>query len=142
MSIRIDVSGFGQLAANIGRYNNQMKQRVKDTVDNTATEIQSQAKAEANVDTGDMRRKIEKKPTISSGGTIRGSVQSLAEYTVHVNYGHMVRAGQIFYDKRSKSFKRVKRTRFIPGSYFFTRAVTKGKNEFAREIGKALRYDG
>ncbi|PFD94654.1 hypothetical protein CN275_00240 [Bacillus anthracis] len=142
MSIRIDVSGFGQLAANIGRYNNQMKQRVKDTVDNTATDIQSQAKAEANVDTGDMRRKIEKKPTVSTGGAIRGSVQALSEYTAHVNFGHMVKAGQIFYDRKSKSFKRVKRTRFIPGSYFFTRSVTKGKNNFVKEIGKALRYDG
>ncbi|MEK4711137.1 HK97 gp10 family phage protein [Bacillus sp. FSL R10-2780] len=142
MSIRIDVSGFGQLAANIGRYNNQMKQNVKEVVDTTTTDIQSQAKAEANVDTGDMRRKIEKKPTVSAGGTIRGSVQSLAEYTVHVNYGHMVRAGQIFFDRKSKSFKRVKRTRFIPGSYFFTRSVTKGRSEFSREIGKALRYDG
>ncbi|SMD68178.1 hypothetical protein BACERE00185_00292 [Bacillus mobilis] len=142
MSIRIDVSGFGQLAANIGRYNNQMKQRVKDTVDNTATDIQSQAKAEANVDTDDMRRKIEKKPTVSTGGTIRGSVQSLAEYTVHVNYGHMIKAGQVFYDKRSKTFRKVKRTRFIPGSYFFTRSVTKGRSDFSREIGKALRFDG
>lgn len=142
MSIRIDVSGFGQLAANIGRYNNQMKQRVKDTVDNTTTDIQSQAKAEANVDTGDMRRKIEKKPTVSTGGTIRGSVQALSEYTVHVNFGHMVKAGQIFFDRKSKTFKRVKRTRFIPGSYFFTRAVTKGRSDFSREIGKALRYDG
>ncbi|PGT35617.1 hypothetical protein COC97_24375 [Bacillus anthracis] len=142
MSIRIDVSGFGQLAANIGRYNNQMKQRVKDTVDNTSTDIQSYAKAEANVDTGDMRRKIEKKPTVSSGGTIRGSVQALSEYTVHVNFGHMVKAGQIFYDRKSKSFKRVKRTRFIPGSYFFSRATTRGRNNFAKEIGKALRYDG
>jgi hypothetical protein len=89
-----------------------------------------------------MRRKIEKKPTVSTGGTIRGSVQSLAEYTVHVNYGHMIKAGQVFFDKRSKEFRKVKRTRFIPGSYFFTRSVTKGKNNFAKEIGKALRYDG
>lgn len=142
MSIRIDVTGFNQLATNIGRYNNQMQQRVKKTVNDTATDIQSQAKAEANVDTGDMRRKIEKKPTISSGGTIRSGVHGLSEYTIHVNYGHMVKAGQVFFDRKSKTFKRVKRTRFIPGSYFFTRAVTKGKNDFAREIGKALRYDG
>jgi|GEM_PF-5764395 len=63
-----------------------------------------------------------------------------AEHGIYQNEGFTVRAGHVFYDRKTKSFKRIKETKFIEGRRFAEKTVEETKDEimemFREEVKK------
>ena len=52
-----------------------------------------------------------------------------AEHGIYQNYGFTVRAGHVFYDRKTKSFKKIKETKFIQGKHFAEKTIDDSKEE-------------
>jgi len=114
------------------RTNEEARQIIKKYTSNTKRD--AKLNAQKDVDTGYLMRNI--RSNIELGG-MTGTVQSFAEYSPHVEYGHMVYKGQMFplFDKTTFiGMRRIKATRFIEGSHYMGKAYDKNEPGFIREM--------
>ena len=121
-----------ELKKSMRRSTEEAKRIIKEYTNKTKRDAKLNAQKFA--DTGYLMRQIASR--IEDAG-LAGIVQAHADYSPHVEHGHMVYKGQLFpvYDKtRLVGFRRVKETRFIPGKYFMKKAYDDNLDGFIQDM--------
>lgn len=139
MKLKVSTTGINALQKKYERYGKEVVERSGDAAQSFVENVRDEYKSNARVDTGDLRRRtiaeIER-----SGVEIRASVYNNSDHVMFKEKGHMVRKGQLFYDKKSGTFKRVKQTRFIKGDHNFETAVRAHEKDFKKDMLKAVKF--
>lgn len=93
--MKIDIKGLDQFTSWTDSIQRTVEANVKTLVNQTAYEIEADAKALAPVDTGNLRRSINTTFDIQNGG-MSAEVGTNVEYAIHVEHGTSKQSAQPF----------------------------------------------
>lgn len=131
--VKMEFDGFVRdINKKVRRGHEEARQIIKKYTNQTKRD--AKLNAQKFVDTGYLMRNI--RSEIEKDG-LAGTVQSHADYSPHVEWGHMVYKGHMFplYDKTQfVGMRRIKETRFIPGKHFMKEAYEKNVEGFIDEM--------
>ncbi len=112
-------------------------QEAEEVTRNYVDNVRDEYKARSRVRTGDNRRHTYSE-TKRVGLRIYASAYNNSDHNSFLELGHMVRKGQLFFDTETGEFKRVTRTRWIPGDHQFEASINAHYDDFATGIHKAV----
>ncbi|KNF09304.1 bacteriophage HK97-gp10, putative tail-component [Gottschalkia purinilytica] len=138
MKVKFKVTGADKFKRALKAWEKETEEKIVKSVDTFTTNVRDSAKSNAQVDTGEMRREIKKRPLIRQIGYVKGEVVAGAKHSPFKEFGHLVKKGQLFFDKRSGTYKRVKATKWVKGRYYMTDAYTEHVKGFKRDLRRAL----
>jgi hypothetical protein len=113
ISLRFEFSGFAETSAALKQMATNLIENVYASMVEVVSEAAAIARADAPVDTGNLRANIFAEPV----GKTEVHLQSMAPYSGYVNYGHRTRSGS-----------------FIPPQPFFSAAVEYCKIHFQETV--------
>lgn len=135
----LTTTGLETFSNNLRKYGEDVIEKTGDATENYVDNIRDEYKARSRVKTGDNRRHT-KSEISRKGPLIRAAAFNDSDHVEFLEKGHMVRKGQIFFDKDSGTFKRVKSTRFIKGDHQFEYATEAHRKDYKRDLLKAVKY--
>lgn len=117
LSLRLNYNGA---VTDLKRRVRRSKEEAKAIINKytNATKRDAKIKAQTFADSGHLMRNINSRIALNG---MSGTIRSVAEYSPHKEYGHMVYKGQLFPLKegtRIVGWRRVTETRFIEGKFF------------------------
>lgn len=140
MKVDIKVEGIEELVKQIKTRQVECERDLEKVIKMHTLNVHGEAKKRAPVDTGQMRRQIKFKFSRNKGD-FAGEITSHAEYSPHIEYGHIVRKGQIVPVKvdGKRTFRRVTQTKFVPAQPFMNPAFNLYKQDIVRDITRTVK---
>ncbi len=140
MKVDFKIEGIADLVKDLQTRNVECDKDIERVIKIYTLDVHGEARKRAPVDTGQMRRQIRFKFTRNKSEFV-GEIISHAEYSPHVEYGHIIKKGQLVPLKidGKQTFRTVTETKFVPAQPFMNPAFDLYKEDFLRDITKALK---
>ncbi|EPQ8988804.1 HK97 gp10 family phage protein [Listeria monocytogenes] len=139
MKVRITTEGQRTFQQKLEKYSIDVLKKAEHATTDFVENVRDEYKARSRFRTGDNRRHTKSEARTTQTGII-ASVYNNSDHVVFLEKGHMVRKGQLFFDKRSKSFKRIKQTRFIKGDHHFSNSLKAHTKDFYSDLNRAVKW--